>query len=481
MKLAALLGEEPYRFWGDPQLLEQEIVTVTADPSRAKRGTLFVCTRTALRDGHHLVRAAYTAGCRAFLAELLPDVPQDAAWIAVQDTEALLGPLMAKLLRHPAKELRVIGITGTAGKTSVAHTLHEVLASVGRRVASLTSDGYCIGLAQRPVGDVVPDAVNIQHFLAECRRAEVDVVILELSAYMLAHKAAAGIPFTAVLLTNLLDAHVGHGEFSSLRQYHAAKLSLLNSKADFVIAPVGLALPAVSGTLLTVGEGGTAWAENRCCAWTEDEVESSFALCLSNGQKYAVSIPVPGDFAIENALYAMLTGLILGVDERRLIEELSLTRPKGRLTCMPMGDARFVVIDSAFEADSLARVLTLLRGYTRGRLSVLIGSVGGRARHRRGALGRTAVTYADFAYFTADDPNGEDPEAICAEMVRACGSERCCIITDRRRAIARAVSDLRRGDILLLAGKGGCDTQLIGGVRHPFSEKEIVLEALARL
>lgn len=481
MKLLDLLGENAYRLWGNSQTLQQEITCVTADPTRAGQGALLVCTRTALRDGYQHVMAAYTAGCRAFLSDRIPDVPSDAAWVTVTDAEALLGPLSATLLGHPARDMTVIGITGTAGKSAVAHTLFELFSYTGKRVASLTSDGMRIGDKLSPAGDVVPDAANVQSFLTACRNADTDVVLIELSAYMLAHKTAFSIPFAVVLLTNLFDAHIGHGEFASREQYHAAKLSLLATKAAFAVVPVGIDLPFFKGRILTVGEGGSAWAENRCLAWENGEPVSRFDLCLPSGEKYAVSLPVPGDFAIDNALFALLVGEIVGVDRARLIEELSLTRPKGRMECLVGDKDRLAVIDSAFEARALSRALKQLRRYTKGRLSVLIGSVGGRARYRRGELALAAVDHADFAYFTADDPNGEDPEDICVEMMRACGSERCCVIADRRSAIQRAVMELRPGDVLLIAGKGGCDTQLIGGTRYPFNEKEIILEALARL
>lgn len=482
MKLSVLLEKNAYRLRGNSDNLEQDIRLVTADPTLAGEGVLLVCTQTALRDGHTGAHAAYTAGCRAFISDRVAELPEDAAWITVSDPEALLSPLAAEALGHPAREMTVIGISGTAGKSAVAHMLVAMLRAEGRRVAALTTDGVQIGDSFRRTADVVPDGAAMQVLLAEFRQAGAEVVILELSAYMLAHKTAFSIPFAAVLLTNLETAHIGYGEFESVDDYRKAKRSLLTLGAPFAVLPADLAKrEPYRGRVITFGESGSVFAENEEPFADRTGLGSSFTLCLPNGEKYAVSLPVPGDFAVENALAATALGITLGLDGACMAQVLSACRPTGRLECVAAFGGRYVLTDAAFEADTLARSLDALRPYVKGRLAVLIGSVGGRARWRRAPLALAATTHADFAYFTADDPNGEDAASICAEMTDACDPDRCCTVPDRRRAILRAVAEMRPGDVLLIAGKGGCNDQLIGGVRLPFCEKEIVAEAVAHL
>ncbi|MBR6727175.1 MAG: hypothetical protein IKM08_03185, partial [Clostridia bacterium] len=386
MRLSVLLGENAYRLQGNAEILEQEIDLVTADPSRARPGSLLVCTQTALHNGYRSAEAAYTVGCRAFLTDRPLRLPPDAAQLTVPNAEALLGRLAAGLLGEPARRMTVIGVSGTAGKTSVVHLLTALLEDQGRRVASLTSDGVRFGTELRPAGRVVPNAADLQCLLAELERSGAEVVILELSAYMLAHKTAFSIPFAAVLLTNLSVAHVGHGEFASVADYHAAKRSLLALDAPLAVIPAGITdLPLCQGRTVTFGAGGDVYAEAVRPVADRAGLGSSLELCLPNGEKHCISLPVPGDIAVGNALAAAALATALGVKGEIVARVLSTCRPTGRMECLATCFGRYVFSDAAFEADSLKRALDTLRPYTKGRLTVLVGSVGGRAVWRREA------------------------------------------------------------------------------------------------
>ena len=482
MTFAVLLADISYRLWGKSDFLEREVTDVTADVSRACADALFVCTRTPLRDGHRQVSAAYTAGCRVFVVDSYVELPDDAAILVVPDAEALLGELAARFWGYPARALTVLGVSGTAGKTWVCDAVTAMLRRAKYKVAALTTDGLHVGFSLRPSGNVVPDAAEIQALLRRLLDEGITHVVLELSAYMLSHKAAFSIPFAAVLLTNLGKAHVGYGEFATQEAYVQAKLSLLEHETAVALLPTGAEAIAPSCKCLRFGR-----EEGDFCARDVEPFTDAlgfgvrFSLVLPDGQKYAVSLPVPGDIAVENALAAAAMATAVGVPPAAVAKGLSRFMPRGRMECVGVRNRRHVFVDSAFEADGLTRALRVLRSYTQGRLTVLLGSVGGRALWRRAALGKAATAGADYVYFTADDPNTEDPIEICNDMVRDLERTNYCVIGDRRHAVERAVLEMRPGDTLLLAGKGAAGYQLIGGEKLPFDEREIVARAMALL
>lgn len=483
MKLESLIGEISYHLAGNPSFdyLSKEVRVVTARLSHAGEEALFVCVHTALGNGHDSAVAAYNAGCRLFLAQRRLPLPDDAAVLVVEDTAALLGELAARCEGYPARQLTVFGITGTAGKSTVAHMVTELLKGAGHRVALLTTDGYALDNTRHPAGNVVPDAAEIQHFLADAVCKGATFAVLEFSSYMLAQKAAFSIPFAAVLLTNLWPCHIGSGEHAHMAAYREAKESLFSCKTPFYVLPTANADFGLvtDGRRVLFGEKGDFFAEGVEPYADRTSLGVRLDLHVPTGEKVAVSLPVPGDHSVQNALAAAALATIAGLSPAEIAAGLSAYVPRGRLECIGVSRERYIFVDAAYTAEDLTRALQVLRSQTRGKLTVVIGSVGGRARWRRAPLGAAATTYADLAYFTADDPDCEDPCDICADMVAGVNDpDRYVILPDRERAIRRAVSEMRPGDILLLAGKGMQETQLIRSKRIPFSEREIVKEVL---
>lgn len=487
MKLSALMHDISYRLApnscdrGDPI-----IKNVTADYRLSREGTLYVCTSTLLHEGHIHAPVAYEQGCRVFLAHKHLQLPSDAMVMLVENTQMHLGELAARVLEHPARSMTVFGVTGSAGKTSVVHTLTALLGAAGKRAASISSDGVCLRGRLRPHGELVPDAAEIQTILRRFADAGVEYAVLEFSAYMLAQKSAFSIPFTAVSLTNLFPCHVGDGIHRRTADYEAAKASLFDSDAPFWVLPANLVgfPPQERGGVRVVrfGEDGALSAQNAVPFVDAQNVGARFDLVFENGEKHAVSLPVMGDFAIENALCAAALARIADVEPRLIAKALSRIKPRGRMECVGTFEGRRVFVDSAYDAPSLTRALRALRAITEGKLSVVIGSVGGRAVERRAPLACAAARHADFVYLTADNPNFEDPKQICRDMAQGIEEpDRYCILPDRRAAIERAILEMRPFDTLLIAGKGGEPYQLITGERMPFSEKRIVEECLSTL
>lgn len=487
MKLFELIEDISYRLAGNPSkdCLAQEIKRVTADYRQSGEGTLFVCTCFATGDGHNSANAAYTAGCRLFLAERNLPLPDDAVVLVVENTKRLLGLLAARCYGHPARSLTVFGVTGTAGKSAIAHTLTALLRRAGRSVASLTTDGVDLNGTLRVADCIVPNGADIQAMLQEFFETGAEFAVLEFSSYMLSNHAHASIPFIALLLSNFAPTHIGKGQHPNLAAYRAAKASLFEGDAPFLAFPANFddfSVPKRGERRLFFGKDGDLQALDTKPFMGKRGFGTRFTLCLKNGEKEDISLPVPGDNAVKNALAAASLALIAGLSLKEIVAGLSHHMPKGRLECVGSYEGRYVYVDSAYTGEDLARALETLRPYTKGRLSVLIGSVGGRARERRSSLGKAAADHADFVYLTADNPDSEDATVICEDIMRGMDDPlRCCIIPDRRQAIVRAVLEMRPGDTLLLAGKGGETYQLIRGKKERFSEREIVAEILCRM
>ncbi len=453
---------------GAPVPADLTIENVTSEPGKVTKNTLYVATVTPMRDGHETAAAAYMRGCRLFLAERSLTLPPDAVVLLTDDAEALAGPLAARCLGHPGRELTVFGIAGARGKSATALLTAEILRRNGHAVGTLTTDGEDDGTRLTPAAPIVPDAIEIQHALARFRDAGCEFAVLEFSAYQLKHGAAHGIPFAALLLTDTAPAHVGRGEFRSESAYFEAVSRLFAEPAPLTLLPC-MPIPfAAAGHTVCFGEAGAVV----CRALPPTRYGCRFT--LSDGKEnYEIAHPVPGDIAMHNATAAAALALAAGLPLSAIAAVLPRLTVPYRMEPVAPG----VFLDVAYTGEDLARALSLLRPDTPGRLAVLTGSVGGRARQRRAPLGAAAVQNADFVWFTTDDPDAEDPDVIFRDLVAGAGGAgnyRC--IADRRQALLTALSELRPGDALLVTGKRG-DYQLIAGERVPFSEREIICGA----
>lgn len=457
-----------------------EIARVVTSAKEATANTLYVACKTAVTNGRFEMETAYARGCRAFLCPFDADPGEGALVWNATEPERLLGTLAARSHGYPARRMTVLGITGSTGKSSVALQTVRVLRECGRRVSVLCSDGLdLLGVRTYP-GAVVPDAACVQDALAQMASAGSEIAVLELSSYQLSHFAAQEIPFTAVLLTNLSERHVGNGEHKSFAAYREAKYSLLRKPSAFCVLPAGEAAQT-DARVVRVGAGGDLWAENvRTELFTGEIPHTRLTLCEKE-RKTEIITPVIGDIAVQTVLYTAALCRIAGLSSAQIAKGLAAVPVAGRMECLSAENERLIYLDSAFLPQDLSCALQTLRSLTDGRLCVLLGSVGGRARARRAALARVAERFADRVYLTADDPDTEDPESICLEMQRSMQEPlRADVIPDRHAAILRAVREMRPRDTLLLLAKPYPAGQLVCGKYLPFDEREVVARALAK-
>lgn len=450
--------------------------------------SLFVCIRGERFDGHQYIAQAYERGCRCFLAEQLPDhpLPQDADVFMTDDTRRDLALLATAYYGHPAHDMKVVGITGTKGKTTVALMCYHIATTQGISAGYIGTCGVMYGNVRATTNNTTPGPLELQNHLARMREAGVKTVFLEVSSQALWQHRVHGIPFSAVALTNLFPDHIGQGEHPDFGHYAACKKQLLTDfEAPFVLvnADDSATKNLVQGLPVTrCGIRQTASLQAiELRPWKNDGLPGMTFAYYDGKESIPVFLPLPGEHNVYNALFALALTSHIGIDAKAAALSLRDLHIPGRLETISAYGA-LIVIDYAHNGGALRAALTSLRPYAEGRLICLVGSVGERTQCRRAEIGQAAGALADVTYLTADDPGFESVEDICREIAAAMPpSAAYTIVPDRKKAICTALDGLKPGDVLLLAGKGDESFQKIAGKLVAHNDREVVEEYLDRL
>ncbi|MGH7586165.1 MAG: UDP-N-acetylmuramoyl-L-alanyl-D-glutamate--2,6-diaminopimelate ligase [Gemmatimonadales bacterium] len=451
------------------------------DDSRAVRaGSWFIAMRGSQADGHRYAPQAAGKGAAALVVERIVhgvDLPQ----VLVRDGRGAALALARAWYGEPTAALTLVGITGTNGKTTTTALLRHLLnaANSAGSIGTLGAFDGAGNLVPSTAGNLTtPGAVDLQATFAVLRDRGVTAVAMETSSHSLDQGRLDGIAFAAAVFTNVTRDHLDyHGTMDA---YLAAKLRLASMLAPDGTAVVNADEPAWS-TLpaeirrLTFGRNGSA--DLRAADLVLDAAGSTFRLEGRAGSA-EVALPLLGDFNVDNALGAAAAALALGVPLGQIAERLTgAPQVPGRMERLVAAPA-VVLRDYAHTPDALERALQALRPLTRGRLIVVFGCGGDRDKGKRPMMGRIAADLADLAVATSDNPRTENPEAILDDVEAGMGAVPHRREVDRRRAIALALEEAGEGDTVLLAGKGHETYQVIGTVKQPFDEREIVADLL---
>lgn len=477
------------------------ITDIAIDSRKAKDGSLFVCLSGTEADGHAYAAAAYARGARAFLCEYPPaGLPPDAALAFVPSTRAALSHLAAAFYGHPERAMTFIGITGTKGKSTTAEMICRILREVGVKAGYIGSGGARYADVHEPTENTTPEPLTLFRILSDMRRQNIRVAAIEVSSQALAMRRAEGLCFPITVFTNLAPDHIGEGEHPDMAHYRAEKSRLFSDygarvtvvDADDENTPFMLARGSAEEIVsFSATRTDTDLFVRTARAWRDEDVfGAACTLQTKEGEKIPLSLPLPGLCNIRNAALALLAARAYlahfaggAPDLHALAPALSSFSPRGRFervaTVLPNVD---FVIDYAHNGYSLSAAIAALRAFSPKRLVCLFGSVGARTYSRRTELARAAAA-ADFCIVTTDNPDTEPPEDTMRELCRVLDEEGCeyTAIPDRRDAIAYAVRHARKGDLVLLAGKGHEDYQLTDGHRVPFSEREILIDEAAKM
>ncbi len=479
MKLKTLL---PVDSVSDARFAALEVRGVSADSRTVKPGDLFIAVAGAKDDGSRFVGQAVAAGAVAVMAERVPAVPlaAEVAFVRVSDARRALALAATKFF--PRQPDVIVAVTGTSGKTSVAAFTRQIWASLGEDAASIGTIGLVSPERESYGSLTTPDPVALHRALDELAGEGVTHLALEASSHGLDQRRLDGVNISAAGFTNISRDHLDY--HPSLEDYLAAKLRLFSE----LVQPRGAAVIAADHEyakavvdaakqrrlrLLTVGERG----EGIRVVERRTEGFAQKITVVHAGDSYTILLPLLGGFQVENALVAAGLAIATGSHPARVFAALaSLKGAKGRLELVGEKDGAPIFVDYAHKPDALAKALDALRPYAAGRLVVVFGAGGDRDAGKRPMMGAIAAEKADRVIVTDDNPRSENPAAIRAAILQA--SPGAVEIGDRGDAIRSAVADLRRGDVLLIAGKGHESGQIVGNQTFPFSDHEAVAAAL---
>jgi UDP-N-acetylmuramoyl-L-alanyl-D-glutamate--2,6-diaminopimelate ligase len=451
---------------------DPDLAAVVHDSRAVADGALFCCVRGSKIDGHELAPAAVEAGAAALLVdhELPLDVPQ----LVVADVRAALGPVAAAFWDHPSRHLTVLGVTGTAGKTTLTHLLAAILAAAGRR---------CGVVGTLSGARTTPEAPELQALLADHRRRGDDAVAMEVSSHGLELHRVDATRFAVAVFTNLSQEHLDfHGTMDA---YFAAKARLF-TPAFTDRAVICVDDPWGRRLLADVeGRGDVAvhpYGIDDACDIRLTPAGASF-----RWRGHEVRLPLAGRFNVANAVGAATSAAVLGLAPAVIARGLSSAAPvPGRFEVVDAGQPFTVVVDYSHKPDALEQALVAARELVTGdgELTVVFGAGGDRDSAKRPMMGEVAARLADLVVLTSDNPRSEDPAAILADIAAGMPAGAAPGVRtepDRRRAIALAVGAVRPGGVVVIAGKGHETTQTVGDTILPFDDRVVAREALAHL
>lgn len=466
------------------------ISSLECDSRRVEPGCVFFALPGQISDGNQFVPQAVGRGALAVVSEQArpTDLPGQVAWIRVLNARKALALAAANFYGRPADSLELIGVTGTNGKTTTAFLVDSILQASGRRTGLLGTIVYRTPRREEPAPNTTPESLDLMRRLAELREDGGHAAVLEVSSHGLAMERVWGLHFTVAVFTNFSQDHLDfHG---TMENYAAAKRRLFEgtgagAPANAVVNfddPYGRALMGLAGRTLTYGlEKGA-------------DVFGASHLFLADGLKLTAHTPVGsmeirskliGRFQVLNILAAVATAIAMGVDARAIMEGIGgIETVPGRFERIEQGQPFFVAVDYAHTPDALTRLLETAHALNpAGRVLLLFGAGGDRDRGKRPLMGEAAGRGADVVFVTNDNPRTEDPQAIVNDILAGLerGHAQYRVELDRARAIERALTEARAGDVVLLAGKGHETKQVIGDRIIPFDDRLVARRVLRSL
>ena len=486
-KLTQLL--EGLEYTCDRDISDLRVDFVSNDSRKATVDTLFIAIKGAISDGHNYIDMAYANGCRIFVCQRMPDViPDDAYIIYTENTRRALALISAAFYSHPARKLKIIGLTGTKGKTTTAYLIYSLLRASGKSAAYIGSNGIDYASIHLDTANTTPESCDLHYHFAQMVEAGVRYVALEVSSQAVYLDRVYGIEFDTVVFTNLAPDHIGGAEHPTFEHYRDCKRALFfDYKAKNMVynaddeASGYMVNPALSlYPISTDGKG--SFNAHSIEPFAGDGV-LGISFTMSTGRRsYKVRTRTPGYFSSYNAMCAIVCAKLCGVNFSDSTRNMAKISVLGRFECVDAARDRVFLIDYAHNGFSLRAVLEALKKYPHNRLICLYGSVGGRTVGRRAELGAVACELCDYSIITSDNPDYEPPESVIDDIAAEYdkrASTAYIRIPDREKAIEYAVSHSEAGDIILLAGKGHESYQLIEGRRIPFCERDLIAKYAA--
>ena len=464
--------------------LDKEIREVVFDSRKAGEGSLFICIKGAVSDGHTYAREVAEKGAAVLVVQDTVQVPGEVTVIQVENSRYAMPCISAAWFDHPAEKLKTIGITGTKGKTTTTYLVKSILENAGHKTGLIGTIETIIGDEHIPAANTTPESYLVQKYFAQMAEAGCDSVVMEVSSQGLMLHRTAGFTFDIGIFTNIEPDHIGPNEHKDFQDYLHCK-SLL-----FQQCKIGI-FNGDDQHLDKLLEGHTCQVETFGFSPEADLRAENTHLVTGKGtlgiayqvkglMDFPVEIDLPGKFSVYNSLTAIAVCRHFGVTEENIQRALKNAKVKGRIEMVKVSEEFTLMIDYAHNAMSLESLLMTLKEYKPNRLVCLFGCGGNRSKLRRYEMGEVSGKLADLTIITSDNPRDEEPQAIIDDIKTGIGRTegKYVEIIDRKEAIAYAIHHGQPGDIIVLAGKGHEDYQEIKGKKYPMDERVLIGEIL---
>lgn len=466
--------------------LNKRVNEVVYDSRKISRDCLFICICGYNVDGHSFALEAARKGAAALVVQKEVEIPEeyDITVIKVEDTRYAMAFIAAAYFGHPADEMKIIGITGTKGKTTTTYLIKSILEAAGHKVGLIGTIEEIIGDEHIPANNTTPESFLLQQYFRRMADAGCEIVVMEVASQGLKLHRTQGFTFEIGIFTNLSPDHIGPNEHKDFEEYQACKGLLFRQCRHGIVNMDDAHMEAViqghTCDIETYGFNPEAdlYAEDLKLVNKPGELGIDFH--VKGKMDFRVEVPTPGRFSVYNALTAIAVCRHFQVEEAKIQKALLKAHVKGRIEMVPVSDKFTLLIDYAHNAMSLESLLSTLREYNPGRLVCLFGCGGNRSKLRRYEMGEVSGRLADLTIITSDNPRFEEPLDIIHDIETGMAKTdgKFLEICDRKEAIAYAIDNGQPGDIIVLAGKGHEDYQEIKGVKYPMDERDLIADIL---
>lgn len=479
MKLSEILKNVEYTcIQGN---VDVDITGIELNSSRVKEGFAFICVKGAKVDGHSFAADVVKAGAAALIVEDSVNVPENVAVIQVADTKKALAGVSINWYDNPAAKMKIIGVTGTKGKTTTTHMIKAILEEEGYKVGMIGTVGAFIGSEKYTTINTTPGAFELHALFDTMYKAGCQYVVMEVSSQAIKLDRVAGVEFAYGAFLNISPDHISPTEHASMEEYFECKKKLFLHTGPVVVnrdePKWQEAVEYASKGVTTVSHKTEAdfMASEIHNIWEKGLVGVDFQ--LTGKRTASVRVNMPGEFNVENALVAIAVADLAGVKDSSIVNGLKKAYVKGRTQLLRNASSfTTILIDYAHNAVSTENLLSMLKSYHPGRLIVLFGGGGNRAVARRYDMGEAAGKYADLTVLTMDNPRDEEVEEINKTIIEGLNVHggKYITIIDREEAIRYVLDHAQKDDIIALIGKGHEEYQEIKGKKYHFSEEEVV-------
>lgn len=462
-----------------------EITSIENDNRKVQQGSLFICIKGYTVDGHDFAQLAVENGAAAILAErpLKLDVPV----LVVNDTKRAMAVLADAFYEHPTKQLHLIGITGTNGKTTTSHLIEKIFSDAGKKTGLIGTMYTKIGDEILETKNTTPESLTLQKTFKSMVDASVEAAVMEVSSHALDLGRVHGCDYNVAVFTNLTQDHLDYHH--TMEEYKRAKgllFSQLGNTFD-VKHPKFAVLNADDPASETYKKSTAAHVvtygidQNADIKAIDIEMTSSGTkfILQTFGKHFPMEIQLIGKFSIYNVLAGVAAALVSGIAIDQIIGSIENVKGvAGRVELVNAGQNFTVIVDYAHTPDSLENVLKTIQQFAKRKIFVVVGCGGDRDRTKRPLMAKIACQFATDPIFTSDNPRSEDPLAILKDMEEGVHGENYLVIPDRKQAIAAAIQNAANGDVILIAGKGHETYQIIGKQVHDFDDRLVAKEAI---